>query len=490
MALLLKVQAAYDDSEKDQVIKVAAEQSPGQKTPSEQNGHGLPDGQWSPPRSFASLAKKLKPAVVNISTSKIIKDHPPIDEKTPKKEGREWKKSDPFWEQFDKFFGSQPRKFKSRSLGSGFIIAQEGYIITNNHVVEETDEITVQLADQKELKASIIGRDMKTDLALIKVETKESLPTVKLGDSEKLEVGDWVLAIGNPFGFEHSVTAGIVSAKGRLLGGSPYEDFIQTDASINPGNSGGPLFNMQGEVVGINSAVITSAQGLGFAISINNAKDLIPQLREKGKIVRAWLGINIQEVTEDIAGSFGLDKAKGVLISNVIKGTPADKFGLKRGDIILEFNGQGISEIRALQKQVAASPVGVEQTLKLLREGQEMFIPIKLEEMRDKVKDQPSREGKWGIMAREITPEIAKGLGIKEEKGVIVTEVKENSLADKAGVRRGDIILEINRKGVKTLEEFQQRVDELKEGDYYLLLVKRGESINYLAFKIAQAEKQ
>lgn len=484
IVLFSEVPAAYEVQRiKEPDSGSAAKEEPiNPKTLSKESEKDSSDKTKLIPTSFVDLAKKLKPAVVNISTAKVLKDHPPIDQKTPKKEGKDGY-SDPFWEQFDKYFGSRPRKFKTRSLGSGFIIEEEGYIITNNHVVEGTDEITVQLANQKELEARIIGRDSKTDLALIKVDSKEPLPVVKLGDSDTLEVGEWVLAIGNPFGFEHSVTAGIVSAKGRLLGGSPFEDFIQTDASINPGNSGGPLFNMNGEVVGINSAVISSAQGLGFAISINIAKDILGQLRAKGKVIRAWLGVQIQEITEDIAGAFGLNPMKGVLISSVMKQTPADKYGLKRGDIILEFNGQEISEIRQLQKLVASSLMDVDLSVKVLRNGEEKVVLVKLEEMGSKEKELPSKEQKWGIIAQEIKPEIAKGLGIEVERGVIVSEVKENSLAEKSGVHRGDIVLEVNREEVKNLEEYLEKINRLKKGEYVLMFVKRGENTHYLAFK-------
>ena len=297
------------------------------------------------PSSFAPLVKTLTPAVVNINTTKVVKSA-----------GRSFNfhgspfPSDQFDEFFNRFFGQHPqRKFRQRSLGSGFIISKDGYILTNNHVVEDADEVKVTLSDEKSYDAKIIGMDKRTDLAVLKINVDHDLPIVALGDSSKLEVGDWVIAIGNPFGLERTVTAGIVSARGRVIGSGPYDDFIQTDASINPGNSGGPLFNLRGEVVGINAAIVAGGQGIGFAIPVNMAKDLLPQLKS-GKVSRGWLGVQIQKVTPELAESFHLDSEKGALVADVVEDSPADRAGIKTGDIILSFNGREVDSMRKLPR--------------------------------------------------------------------------------------------------------------------------------------------
>ena len=302
---------------------------------------------------FVALAKKLKPAVVNVSTAKTIAPQKKFH-RAPSPFG-----TDPFEEFFDRFFENAPqRSYKQRSLGSGFIISDDGYILTNNHVVAGADEIKVKLGDKREFKAEVKGTDEKLDLALIKIEAKDHFPVARLGDSDTIEVGEWVMAIGNPFGLEQTVTAGIVSAKGRVIGSGPYDDFIQTDASINPGNSGGPLFNAQGEVIGINTAIVAGGQGIGFAIPINMAKGIITQLKEKGKVTSGWLGVSIQAMTPELAQSFGLEAEKGALVNEVMKDSPADKAGIKSGDIILEFDGKAVHEMNELPRLVAETPVG------------------------------------------------------------------------------------------------------------------------------------
>ncbi|MBI2981609.1 MAG: trypsin-like peptidase domain-containing protein [Deltaproteobacteria bacterium] len=295
--------------------------------------------------SFVDLAKQVSLSVVNISTTKKIKRPPmPPGGRSPYGPG------DPFDEFFDRFFQG-PSERPQRSLGSGFVMDGEGHIITNNHVIEGADEIQVQLTDKRKFTAKIIGVDTKTDLAVIKIEAK-NLPTATLGDSNSLNVGEWVLAVGNPFGLDHTVTAGIVSAKGRIIGAGPYDDFIQTDASINPGNSGGPLFNLEGKVVGVNTAIVAAGQGIGFAIPINMARDLVPQLIRSGKVTRAWLGVGIQEITPELAESFGLKDAKGGLVSNVFPNSPADKAGFQPGDIVIKFDGQEIQDSHDLSSSL------------------------------------------------------------------------------------------------------------------------------------------
>src|SRR3990167_818758 len=338
----------------------------------------------SAPQSFAELAKELNPAVVNINTTQVINPRE-FGPSMPFPGPGPWGERDPFQEFWERFFGEMPhREFKQRSLGSGFIVSKDGYIITNNHVVEKATEIKVTIGDGKDYDAKVVGTDAKTDLALLKINPKDDLLGVALGDSDKLQVGDWVIAIGNPFGLEHTVTAGIVSAKGRVIGAGPYDNFIQTDASINPGNSGGPLFNLAGEVVGINTAIIASGQGIGFAIPINMAKDLLSQLEEKGKVTRGWLGVAVQDITPELAKSFNLPDEKGALISNVFPNSPAEKAGLKSGDIILSYNGKPIETAHALPILVAETPAKQTVPVDIWRNGRRQTVPVNVAEMGEK----------------------------------------------------------------------------------------------------------
>lgn len=430
-----------------------------------------------PPDSFADLAEKLKPAVVNISTTKVIRGGSvkrfmsPFGEEFP---------FDRFFggdEFFKKFFGDIPeREFKQKSLGSGFIISKDGYIFTNNHVVEKADKIKVRLSDGKEYDAEVKGKDAKTDIALIKIKPTDDLPVVGFGDSDKLRVGDWVVAIGNPFGLEHTVTAGIVSAKGRVIGSGPYDNFIQTDASINPGNSGGPLFDLQGKVVGINTAIIARGQGIGFAIPINMAKGILPDLKTKGKVVRGWLGVSVQEITEDIAKKLGLKDVKGALVNDVFEGDPADRAGVRTGDIILEVGGKKIKDTHELLRVVATLPVGGNVELKILRNGKEKVLQILVAE-RDKTEELAKTEEVkefFGMTVQEITPEIAAHLGLSEEKGVIVTHVKEGSPADDEGVKPQDIILQVNKVKISSMEDYIKAISQKDAKDSSMLLIKRG----------------
>ncbi|MFC1815440.1 Do family serine endopeptidase [Thermodesulfobacteriota bacterium] len=321
------------------------------------------------PESFTSLAEKVSPTVVNIRTVKTVKGNGRVSRHSiPGPYGKE----NPFHDFFNKFFGDeQQREFKQRSLGSGFIIDKAGYIVTNNHVVENADKIKVKLKDGDEFDAEVVGRDPNTDLAFIKIEALKDLPVLKTGDSVSLKVGQWVVAIGSPFGFEQTVTAGIVSAKGRVIGSGPYDDFIQTDASINPGNSGGPLINMQGEVVGINTAIIASGHGIGFAIPINLAQGIIEQLKTSGEVTRGWLGVAIQPLSRELADYYGIKKDSGVLVTNVFKGDPAEQSGIRPRDIILEVNGKEIEDHRDLTRTIANTGVGETAQIKILRDGEE-----------------------------------------------------------------------------------------------------------------------
>jgi serine protease Do len=421
--------------------------------------------------TFSQLAEKLKPAVVNISTTMVVKQQPSFRGR-PSPFGEQ----DPFREFWERFFGGEiPRERETRSLGSGFIINKEGYIVTNNHVVENSKEIIVTLHNEKDYKAEVIGKDKKTDLALIKIEAEGDLPMAPLGDSDKLGVGEWVLAIGNPFGLAETITAGIVSAKGRAIGAGPYDDFIQTDASINPGNSGGPLFNFWGEVVGINTAIIATGQGIGFAIPINMAKEILPQLKEKGRVTRGWLGVLIQKVTPQLAESFGLEEERGALVSQVLEDTPAQKAGMEQGDIILEFDGKEIKDFGDLSRIVASTPIGKTVDIKVFRGGQIVSLEATVAEMEEpaQVAKAPTKKP-LGITVQNITPEIARSLGLEAATGVVVTGVEPGSPAAKSGIRRGDVIYEVNRKPIKDAEDFGQVVETAGDKEDILFLIRRG----------------
>jgi serine protease Do len=428
------------------------------------------------PFSFADLAEKLKPAVVNISTTKTVKSG---GFRSPFGQGSPFDRNFGGEDFFERFFGDIPqRQFKQKSLGSGFIISHDGYIFTNNHVVEQADKILVKLSDGKEYEAKVIGRDAKTDIALIKIKSSDSLPVVETGDSDKLRVGEWVIAIGNPFGLEQTVTAGIVSAKGRVIGAGPYDNFIQTDASINPGNSGGPLFNMEGKVIGINTAIVAHGQGIGFAIPISMAKTILPDLKAKGKVTRGWLGVSVQEISEDIAKSMKLKDRNGALISDVFKGDPADVAGLKSGDIVTEINGKPIRDTHELLLMIAGFRIGETIKVKILRDGQEKIIPITIAERTEKsemVSAQQSGEA-FGMAVQEITPEIAQQLGLATKKGVIVVDVQEGSVAEEVGIQPQDIILQANKTRITTMKEYQKEIAKAGGKGSILLLIKRGKA--------------
>jgi serine protease Do len=431
------------------------------------------------PANFSELAEKVRPGVVNIQVVKKVKNigfgfrGSPFGEKNP------------FGDFFGPFFeGNPPKDFEQRGVGSGFVMNQEGYILTNNHVVEDADQIKVKLANGKEYNGKIVGRDPKTDLALLKIEGAKDLHSLKLGNSDDLKVGSWVVAIGSPFGLEQTVTAGIVSAKGRVIGSGPYDNFIQTDASINPGNSGGPLINMKGEVVGINTAIIASGQGIGFAIPINMAKEIAPQLEQKGHVTRGWLGVSIQEMTPGLAKSMGLKEAKGALVAQVVPGSPAEKAGIEQGDVIVGFDGKEVAESKDLPRIVASTPVGKSVTVKFSREGKVLDRQVKLGEMEEKgveMSKAPSSHKALGIAVQNLTPEIAKELGVKKGSGVVVTQVEPGSAAAEAGIQTGDVIQEVNRKPVKNVEDFVQKVEKAKDKDSVLLLIQRGQNSLFAA---------
>ena len=434
---------------------------------------GLPD--------FVSLSKSLSPAVVNISTTQAISK--------VQASQNPFREDDPFSEFYRRFFGGPLPQGPShkKSMGSGFIVDRDGLILTNNHVVENAEKIIVKLSDGREFEAKVVGRDPKTDIAVIKINSEGNLPTAPLGDSDRLEVGEHVLAIGNPFGLEHTVTAGIVSAKGRNIGAGPYDNFIQTDASINPGNSGGPLINTRGEVVGINAAIFSQSGGnigIGFTIPINLVKELMPQLKEDGKVTRGWLGVAIQNVTPPIAESLGMDKATGALVANVSKDGPAERGGIKVGDVITEFDGRKVKESKDLPIIVARTPVGKKVSVKVLREGKEIVLPLTIDELMEKeVIASVKGKGRLGLTVQLVTPQIAESLGLDSTDGVVITSVEPGSPGDEAGLRRGDVILEVDRKPIRGVKGLKDATAKIRDGKSVLFLVKRGETTLFLAMK-------
>ena len=356
--------------------------------------------------------------------------------------------------------------------------------------MERATDIKVILEDNEVYHAEVVGTDPKTDLALLKIEPKRKLPAVRFGDSDNLEIGDWVLAIGNPFGLGHTVTAGIISAKGRSLGLGSYDDFIQTDAAINPGNSGGPLFNFKGEIIGVNTAIIAGGQGIGFAIPINMAKSVVAQLRDGGKVVRGWIGVYVQQITPEIAESINLQDAHGALVADVTPGGPAEVAGVQRGDIIVEFNGKSIDDMPELPRYVASYAPGTQTQMKVLRNGEPKVLNIKLGELPEEVA-QSSRKipGKaveegLGLVVQEITPQIQNTFGTNISEGVIITNVAQGSTAANAGLEPGDVILEINKNKVTNLDNYKKSMDSISEGQNILFLVKRGTNTIYVALKL------
>lgn len=451
-------------------------------------GAAAPSLAQSPPASIHSsaeqstmtspyifLVQKLSPAVVNVRVDRVAKTVSPWS-RIP--EGL-----------FRDFFG-RPDLYPNRpdqGAASGVLISSDGYILTNNHVVENAREVSVTLDDRREFKARIIGKDAKTDLAVLKIDAGKDLPAAVMGDSERLMVGEWVLAVGNPFGLSHTVTSGIVSAKGRVIGAGPYDDFIQTDASINPGNSGGPLFNMRGEVVGINTAIIPHGQGIGFAIPINTAKPLIPQLVEKGTVTRGFLGVSIQSVTPDLAEALKISDGSGALVTDVIPDGPGHKAGIRRGDVIISYDGRMVRDSRDLPALVAATPVGKEVRVTVVRDGGTEQVIAKIAKLDpDDTEIDPDTEparGKWGLQLQDLTPDAARRFGMKGGDGAVVVGVQPGSSADKASIRRGDIILEVNRQPVGSAQEAVDAITGNGSGNRLLLLVRAEQGSRYVVLK-------
>ncbi|AVD84580.1 serine peptidase [Pseudomonas sp. SWI6] len=444
---------------------------------------------------FTTLVEQASPAVVNISTKQKLPDRRVAAGQMPDLEGL----PPMFREFFERNMPQQPRaprgdrQREAMSLGSGFIISSDGYVLTNNHVVADADEIIVRLSDRSELQAKLIGTDPRTDVALLKVEGK-NLPTVKLGDSEKLKVGEWVLAIGSPFGFDHSVTKGIVSAKGRTLPNDTYVPFIQTDVAINPGNSGGPLFNMKGEVVGINSQIFTRSggfMGLSFAIPIDVALDVSNQLKKDGKVSRGWLGVVIQEVNKDLAESFGLDKPAGALVAQVLEGGPAAKGGLQVGDVILSMNGQPIIMSADLPHLVGGLKDGEKAKLEIIRNGKRQNLDITIGAMPDDDADiEASAQGgaerssnRLGVSVADLTDEQKKTLELKG--GVVIKEIQDGPAA-LIGLRPGDVISHLNNQAISSAKQFTEIAKDLPKNRSVSMRVLRQGRASFITFKLAE----
>lgn len=425
------------------------------------------------PKSFAGLAEQAAHSVVNIATTQVIKGRPAMPWNTPQ---------GPFEEFFNKYFGEMPQKRQAHALGSGFLIDDQGYIFTNYHVIAKATEIRVRLQNGKEYDAKVIGRDPKTDLALIRIKTDDQLPRpARLGDSDTIQVGDWVLAVGNPFGLGHSVTAGIIGAKGRVIGAGPYDDFLQTDAAINPGNSGGPLFNTDGQVVGINTAIVAQGQGIGFAIPINMAKDLLAQLKA-GHVVRGYLGVAIQNVTPELAQAMGLKTQEGAIIANIMKDTPAAKSGLQESDVIVAVDGQPIANASELSARIAGMAPGTQASLDVIRDGKKQTVHVTIGTMPQAEagqEEQAEQRPKWGLAIQDITPEIAQQLNLASTKGVIVSQVTSGSPADEAGIQRGDVIRAVGRQPVTSTQDFMQIIQKQKNENSLVLRVQRGDTYFY-----------
>jgi serine protease Do len=447
-----------------------------------ENGAAEPIIPEGVPATFADLAERVSPGVVNIATSRTVVQNAPRG-----------------LEEF--FFGlpfGGPHGFdqspmegiprKVPSLGSGFVISEDGYIVTNNHVIENVDKITVIFEDMTQLDATVVGRDPKTDIALIRVEPDEKLFALPLGDSNAVRPGEWVVAIGNPFGLSHTVTAGIVSAKHRVIGGGSYDDYIQTDAAINPGNSGGPLLNLSGEVIGINTAINPQANTIGFAVPIDMAKSILPQLRTAGHVTRGWLGVMIQKITPELAQEFGLEDEAGALVSKVVPDGPADAAGIKRYDIIVDFDGEPIEDLSELPRVVAETPVNKSVKVVVIRDGKRKTLKAKVGELEqpelsELAMTSESKKGAaaFGIAVQDLNPELAQQLGLDSTDGVLITSIKPGSPADDAQLRRGDVILEVDKSAIQDVGDLRTQLDAADEGA--LFLIRRGDSTIFVPIK-------
>lgn len=442
-------------------------------------------------KAFRSVAKQVSPAVVFIKVEKEV---------APSSMGNNPFEGSPFGgdEFFRRFFGQIPQqrsphktqKHRSMGQGSGFIISADGYIMTNNHVVGDADKVSVQLLDGREYDAKIIGTDPPSDVALIKIDADEKLPFLSLGNSDQVEVGDWVLAFGNPFGLSHTLTAGIVSAKGRSgIGLNDFENFIQTDAAINPGNSGGPLVNLDAEVIGMNSAIFTRSggyMGIGFAIPINMAENVYQQLVKHGSVTRGRLGVLIQDLNKDLAESFDIDQREGILIAQVMEDSPAEKAGFKQGDIVLKLNGNKVDQVAKFRNEIAMTRPGTKVDILVLRDGHKKTIKVKIGTMKTDAKGHPVASDKFpelGMSLQPLTSDLAEQFGYVGAHGVLVTEVESGSIAARAGIIRGNLIEEVNRNEVETPDQVKQLIQDSKKKTV-LLLVRQGDASRYLALNL------
>ncbi|MFW5836807.1 MAG: DegQ family serine endoprotease [Desulfovibrionaceae bacterium] len=440
------------------------------------------------PPAFTELAKAAGKAVVNISTVRTVDQSESLRQMLPFGGGQQEGPLQEFFDQFKQYLPhGQPKTRKQHSLGSGFIISPDGYVVTNNHVIAKADEVTVKLFEaEKEIPATVVGRDPETDLALLKIEVDHDLPVLQFADSEEAEVGEWVVAIGNPFGLGHTVTAGILSAKGRFIGAGPFDDFLQTDASINPGNSGGPLLDMAGKVVGVNSAIVASGQGIGFATPSNMARSIIKQLKEHKKVSRGWLGVTIQDVTENEAKALGLPEPKGALVASVVPDNPAAKAGLEATDVILAVNGEPIEDSSGLLRTVAQLKPGDKIKLRIWRGGKEMTRTAVLGE-RSQARmaqrgRQPSEEASavLGLSLRPVDKEQeARALGLDKPRGLLVVDISTDSPAAEVGLQVGDVILTVNQQPVNSVGVFSRVVETegRDKGVLMLLIKRRGQNI-------------
>ncbi len=419
--------------------------------------------------AFVEVAKKVKPSVVAIRSERTVSVSP------GEGFGEDFFKGTPF-EDFFKQHGGPPVKRKQMGEGSGVIVDEKGYILTNNHVVTGAEKITIHLHDGRELVGTVRGTDPRTDLAVVHVEAT-NLPVATLGNSDKIQVGEWAIAVGSPFGLEETVTVGVISAKGRSgLGTGNYEDFIQTDASINPGNSGGPLVNIDGEVVGINAMIIQPGQGIGFAIPINLARTIMLELIKTGKVIRPWVGIGLQDITSDLMKFFNLKEKEGALISQVYAGSPAEKAGLKVGDVVAEVDGAKIKNSQDVVREVLKKKVGQKVNFVVLREGKRIEISVTTAQMPEKMGQRgpakPAREW-FGLRVSNVTPEIAKQLSLAKTEGVVIVGVQPNSTAQAAGLKSGDIILEVNHQKIFNENDYRTAMEKAKPEQGVLLLIDR-----------------
>lgn len=435
----------------------------------------VPSG--NPP--WVTVAKKGTPAVVNIRTTQVVPNpFTQIGPGSPPQESRR------------PFLGDIPGTLRAQTLGSGFVIRADGYIATNNHLVQSASDIQVKLSDGREFPAKVVGRDEKTDLALLNINAT-GLPVLAFGDSDQLEIGEPIMAIGNPFGLEGTVTTGIVSAKGRVIDEGPYDDFIQTDASINPGNSGGPLVNAAGQVVGINTAIASQSGGsvgIGFAIPINAAKAILPQLEAKGHVTRGWLGVGVQVVTDALAKALRLSEAKGALVAQVVEGSPAAQAGLKVGDVIVEVDGRPVVKGNDLSQRVAATSIGRGVTVKVIRDNHPMTLTAKIAELPRPQQVPPANpdRGRLGLTVQPLTPKLARELGLKDQSGVVVAKVQGGSRAAQAGIQPGDVIVQVNREPVRSVEDFRQTIQNQKAGEPALLLIHREDASLFVAVDVGE----